>query len=64
MSPNASQDDAKMHKRIMQKFVDFLDDFLMTFGGFGRGWTLDLTCKGDTFVGSGLFDQDPKQHGK
>jgi hypothetical protein len=37
MSPNASQDDAKMHKKIMQNFIDFLIEFLMNFGGFGRG---------------------------
>ena len=37
MSPNAFQDDAKMHKKIMQKFIDFLIEFLMNFGGFGRG---------------------------
>ena len=27
MIPNASQDDAKMHKKIMQTFIDFLLDF-------------------------------------
>ena len=36
MSPNASQDDAKMHEKIMQNFIDFLFDFLMIFGDFGR----------------------------
>ena len=37
MNPNASLNDAKMHKKIMQYFIDFLIEFLMTFGGFGRG---------------------------
>ena len=37
MSPNAFQDDAKMHKKIMYIFIDLLIEFLMTFGGFGRG---------------------------
>ena len=37
MSPNAFQGDAKMHKKIMQNFIDFLIEFLMSFGGFGRG---------------------------
>ena len=36
MSQNASQNDAKMHKKSMQNFIDFLIEFLMTFGGFGR----------------------------
>ena len=62
MSPNASQDDAKNRKKIMEIFIDFLLDFLMTFGGFGKVRTLDLTGRGTTFVGSGLFNQDPKNH--
>ena len=37
MSPNAFQDETKMHKKIMQKFIDFLIDFLMNFRGFGKG---------------------------
>ena len=36
MIPNAFQDETKMHKKIMQKFIDFLIEFLMNFGGFGR----------------------------
>ena len=62
MSPNAFQVGTKMHKKIMQKFIDFLIEFLMNFGGFGKARTLDLIGRGGTLVGSSLFKQDPKNH--